>query len=129
MKSTMMTQPLLVDDILKHAGRYYADVEIVSNMPDKSRHRTTYGQFADRATRLAQALTEAGLKREDRVATLCWNHHVHLEAYFGIPAANGVLHICGWPPRTSPGSSITPRTAFSSWTTSCCRSTRSSRIR
>ncbi|MEO7500887.1 MAG: AMP-binding protein, partial [Casimicrobiaceae bacterium] len=25
-------------------------------------------------------------------ATLCWNHHAHLEAYFGIPAAGGVMH-------------------------------------
>ena len=28
----------------------------------------------------------------ERVATLCWNHHAHLEAYFGIPAAGGVMH-------------------------------------
>ena len=26
------------------------------------------------------------------MATLCWNHHAHLEAYFGIPAAGGVMH-------------------------------------
>ena len=26
------------------------------------------------------------------MATLCWNHHVHLECYFGIPAAAGVMH-------------------------------------
>ncbi|MEO7938303.1 MAG: long-chain-fatty-acid--CoA ligase, partial [Burkholderiaceae bacterium] len=28
----------------------------------------------------------------DRVATLCWNHHAHLECYFGIPAAGAVMH-------------------------------------
>src|SRR5262249_11804652 len=28
----------------------------------------------------------------DRVATLCWNHYAHLEAYFGVPAAGGVVH-------------------------------------
>src|SRR5262249_9977060 len=28
----------------------------------------------------------------DRVATLMWNHSTHLEAYFGIPAAGGVIH-------------------------------------
>jgi fatty-acyl-CoA synthase len=33
-----------------------------------------------------------GLRKDDRVATLCWNHHAHLEAYFGVPAAGGVLH-------------------------------------
>ena len=42
--------------------------------------------------RLAEALQRAGLQRGDRVATLMWNHHAHLEAYFGIPIAGGVLH-------------------------------------
>ena len=32
------------------------------------------------------------MKKGDRVATLCWNHHAHLECYFGIPAAGGVMH-------------------------------------
>ena len=26
------------------------------------------------------------------MATLSWNHHAHLECYFGIPAAGGVMH-------------------------------------
>ena len=34
----------------------------------------------------------AGLQRGDRVATLMWNHHAHLEAYFGIPVSGGVMH-------------------------------------
>jgi fatty-acyl-CoA synthase len=33
-----------------------------------------------------------GIKPGDRVATLCWNGHAHLEAYFGIPLASGVVH-------------------------------------
>ncbi len=32
------------------------------------------------------------MKKGDRVATLCWNHHAHLECYFGIPAAGAVMH-------------------------------------
>ena len=28
----------------------------------------------------------------DRVASLCWNHHEHLEAYFGVPLSAAVLH-------------------------------------
>ena len=92
MQATMMQQPLLLDDILEHAGAQYPDVEIVSHMPDKSRHRYTYRDFYKRAKRLAQALNEAGLKRGERVATLSWNHYAHLEAYFGIPCAGGVLH-------------------------------------
>lgn len=92
MQSTMMTRPLLLDDILEHAARQYPDTEIVSNLPDKSRHRYTYRDFYKRARQLSQALVKAGLKREERVATLMWNHYAHLEAYFGIPGAGGVLH-------------------------------------
>ncbi len=45
-----------------------------------------------RAKQLAVALQGLGLERGDRVATLCWNHHQHLEAYFGIPCGGFVLH-------------------------------------
>ena len=45
-----------------------------------------------RAKQLAVALQKLGLERGDRVATLCWNHHQHLEAYFGIPCGGFVLH-------------------------------------
>jgi fatty-acyl-CoA synthase len=54
------------------------------------RHR--FAEFHRRARSLASALRAAGLRKGDRVATLCWNHHAHLECYFGIPAAGGVMH-------------------------------------
>src|SRR4030067_353767 len=38
------------------------------------------------------ALQAAGLKKGDRVATLMWNHYAHLETYFAVPCAGGVLH-------------------------------------
>ena len=37
--------------------------------------RFTYAQFAERAARLASALTKAGLQRGDRVAYLSYNNH------------------------------------------------------
>jgi acyl-CoA synthetase (AMP-forming)/AMP-acid ligase II len=37
-------------------------------------------------------LMHAGIKPGDRIATLMWNQHEHLEAYFGIPATGAVLH-------------------------------------
>jgi fatty-acyl-CoA synthase len=54
--------------------------------------RSNYGRVYRRARRLARALELAGLSRGDRVATLMWNHSAHLECYFGIPVAGGVLH-------------------------------------
>ncbi|HVT35915.1 MAG TPA: long-chain fatty acid--CoA ligase, partial [Nevskiaceae bacterium] len=91
-QSTMMTLPLTLDRILERAGTMYPGVEIITRRPDRSLHRATYADMYRRARQLAQALQGAGLQPGDRVATLCWNHWVHLEAYFGIPAAGGVLH-------------------------------------
>ena len=92
MHGTMMDFPLTLVAILERAGKLFANVEVVSRRPDRSVHRYTYGNFYQRARRLAQALQEAGLERGDRVATLMWNHSTHLECYFGIPVAGGVLH-------------------------------------
>ena len=88
----MMDYPLTVQAVLERVPKFYSPVEIVSQLPDRSVHRHTYGDFYHRARALAAALQSAGLKPGDRVATLCWNHYAHLEAYFGIPAAGGVVH-------------------------------------
>ncbi|MBZ5529025.1 MAG: long-chain fatty acid--CoA ligase [Acidobacteriia bacterium] len=92
MQSTMMDFPLTLTAILERSGKLFPKVEIVSRMPDRQLHRTNYGEFYRRSRALAEALTRSGLKRGDRVATLMWNHSRHLEAYFGIPAAGGVIH-------------------------------------
>ena len=63
-----------------------------SRRPDKSLVRHSYGAFYRRTRALASALQGLGLRKGDRVATLCWKHHAHLECYFGIPAAGGVMH-------------------------------------
>ncbi len=44
--------------------------------------RLTYKQLNDRVNRLANALTQMGLKRGDRVAVLAENTHKYLEIYF-----------------------------------------------
>ncbi len=90
--ATMMEVPLTIDLIVDRAAKWMADVEVVSRRPDKSIHRTTYGKVIERAKRLARALIAAGIQPGDRVATLMWNHAEHLETYFGIPLAGGVLH-------------------------------------
>src|SRR6267154_4950338 len=89
---TMMDYPLTLTALLERAGRYAANVEIVSRLPNRSMHRTTWGQLRQRALRLAECLQSLGLKKGERVATLMWNHYAHLESYFGIPAAGGVMH-------------------------------------
>jgi fatty-acyl-CoA synthase len=88
----MMNFPLTLNHILDRAGQIFPEVEIVTRLPDKSLHRHTYRDFHRRARALAEMLVKGGLKKNERVATLMWNHYAHLECYFGIPAAGGVLH-------------------------------------
>lgn len=89
---TMMDFPLTLDVIFRRAATLYATEEIVSRMPDKSISRITYGELDRRTRKLASVLAKLGLRKHDRVATLMWNHNAHLESYFGIPLAGGVLH-------------------------------------
>lgn len=90
--STMMPVHLSLNHFLERAGLLFSSQEVISRRPDKSYVHHTYGDIYRRTRQLAQALTQLGLQKGDRVATLCWNHHVHLECYFGIPAAGGVMH-------------------------------------
>ncbi len=92
MRTTMMAVDLSLNHLLDRAGTIFAGNQIVSRLPDKSLRRHRYGEFHRRTRALASALQRAGLNKGDRVATLCWNHHAHLECYFGIPAAGGVMH-------------------------------------
>ncbi len=92
MNGLMMDFQLTLPAVLRRAETYFPHQEIVSRLPDRSFHRYTYADFGRRSRALAVALQELGLERGDRVATLAWNHHVHHEAYFGIPCAGLVLH-------------------------------------
>ena len=92
MQSTMMRVPLSLNHVLERAGTLFPESQIVSRLPDKSLRRHTYADFYRRTRALAAALKRLGLKKGERVATLLWNHHAHLECYFGIPAAGGVMH-------------------------------------
>jgi fatty-acyl-CoA synthase len=92
MNGLMMDYQLSLPPILRRAETFFGDREVVTRLPDKSFHRYTYRDMATRAKQLAVALQKLGLERGDRVATLCWNHYQHLEAYFGIPCGGFVLH-------------------------------------
>jgi fatty-acyl-CoA synthase len=83
---------LILPAILRRAEALYGYREIVTRRPDKSFHRYTYADFVSRAKKLAVALKTLGLESGDRVGTLGWNTYQHLEAYFGVPSSDAVLH-------------------------------------
>ena len=92
MHGLMMDVPLSIPSFIRRAKRLYAHREIVSRRPDKSLHRTNYGELIARSAKLARALQRLGIRPGDRVATLAWNHWRHVEAYYAIPSIGAVLH-------------------------------------
>lgn len=92
MQGLMQQQPLLISSLIEHAAQFHAGTEIVSNLPVEGEHRTTWRSVRDRAKQLANALTRLGVASGDRVATLAWNTHRHVEMYFGVSGMGAVLH-------------------------------------
>ncbi len=88
----MQQVPLLLSSLLQHAARFHPEVEIVSRSVEGPLHRTSYDGLARRAARLAHAIERLGVRPGDRVATLAWNGFRHMELYFGVTGAGGILH-------------------------------------
>jgi fatty-acyl-CoA synthase len=83
---------LTIPAIIRRVETLAGHNEIVSRSVDRRIHRYCYGEMIRRARRLAAGLRALGVRPGDRVGTLAWNHHQHLEAYFAIPAIGAVLH-------------------------------------
>lgn len=88
----MMSAPLLISSIIKHAARYYGSTEIVSRRTEGDLHRYTYRDCELRARKVAQALEALGVEQGDRVGTLAWNGYRHLEIYYGVSGMGAVCH-------------------------------------
>ncbi|UXH80961.1 3-(methylthio)propionyl-CoA ligase [Roseateles amylovorans] len=92
MMGQMMSMPLLISSLIQHAARHSGNTEIVSKRCEGDLHRTTWSEVVRRARQLAQALDRLGLAAGDRVGTLAWNGHRHLEIYYGVSGSARVCH-------------------------------------
>ena len=92
MNGSMMQLPLLISSLLVHAERHHGEQEVVSRRVEGDIHRTTYRELAARSRRMANALAGLGIKSGDRVATLAWNGHRHMELYYAVSGSGAVLH-------------------------------------
>jgi len=88
----MQDVPLLTTAILNHAEAAHGRVEIVSRTVEGRVHRYDYAGLAARTRKLARALQGLGVKSGDRIATLAWNTHRHLELFYGAPGLGAVLN-------------------------------------
>jgi fatty-acyl-CoA synthase len=92
MNGLMMDWPLIIPSILRRAAQFFPEKEIVSRWGDGTLHRMTYRDLQVRVHRLMNAMRGLGIQPGDRVATVAWNHHRHLELYFAVPSLGAVLH-------------------------------------
>jgi len=83
-----MKVPMLTTDFLDRARKLFADA--VGVVADDGAE-FTYGEFAARVDRLANAFTELGLTPGDRVALLAPNTHPFLETVFAANRAGMVV--------------------------------------
>lgn len=82
------TYPLLIKRLLLSGVRYQPGQEIV--YADQLRY--SYTTLQTRIQRLANVLTEAGVRPGDTVALLDWDSHRALECFFAVPMIGAVLH-------------------------------------
>ena len=92
MLGMMQGWPLTVDRIMNHAATRHAGREVVARSPEGPVVRTTYAEVARRARQVSAALIALGIRPGDRVATLAWNTHRHLEVWYGVMGIGAVCH-------------------------------------
>ena len=105
MRGRMMEMPLLISSLIEHAGRVHSDQEIVTRTVEGPIHRSTWGDVRQRSKQLAGILTARGIHVGDRLATLAWNTHRHLEIYFAVSGMGAICHTLN--PRLHPTDSCT----------------------
>ncbi|MEB0043660.1 MULTISPECIES: fatty acid--CoA ligase [unclassified Pseudomonas] len=80
--------PLLIKRLLMSGSRYEKTREIVY----RDTLRYSYPTLNERIARLANVLTNAGVKAGDTVAVMDWDSHRYLECMFAIPMIGAVIH-------------------------------------
>jgi len=94
LRGQMMNRQLMISDLIRHAALNHGEREIVSAMPDTGEiHRYGYAECHRRSVQLANVLTgQLKIKPGDRVTTIAWNTHRHMELYYAVSGMGAVVH-------------------------------------
>lgn len=92
MLGQMMSFPLTISSVMRHATTVHPRTEIVSVTHDHDRHRYTFHDCFQRAAKLANAFAGESINKGERVGTLAWNDFRHMELYFATPSYGAVCH-------------------------------------
>ncbi len=87
-----MDRQLLVSGLIEYAGRNHSTTDVIATDSSGVVHRTNWSAIRSRAQQVSAALLSEGISPGDRVATIAWNDHRHLEVYYGITGLGSVLH-------------------------------------
>jgi acyl-CoA synthetase (AMP-forming)/AMP-acid ligase II len=88
----MQSYALTVDKFLDHAAKWLGKREVVTAEAGEVVGRIGYDRLRDRSNRLSGALAFLGLSFGDRIGTLAWNTHHHVEMYYAAMGAGMVCH-------------------------------------
>jgi fatty-acyl-CoA synthase len=91
LEGLMQDYELSLQHVLWRVERLHQRKEVVTKL-EQGVHRMTNAEMVPRINRLAGALKRLGIKPGDRVATLAFNNHRHLELYYAVPCMGAVLH-------------------------------------
>jgi fatty-acyl-CoA synthase len=92
MLGLMQDWPLLLHKVIDFAALQFPAQEVVSRTIEGPMHRTNYREIRERALKGSQRLGRDGIKLGDRVATLAWNGHRHLETWYAITGIGAIYH-------------------------------------
>ncbi|ROS05123.1 fatty-acyl-CoA synthase [Sinobacterium caligoides] len=91
MLGNMMEEPLLISAILEQAQENYPQAKVYSRV-DGGIVEHSYEQLDQRSRCLAAYLQSSGVVAGERVASLAWNNHRHLELYYAVSGVGAVMH-------------------------------------
>lgn len=92
MLGAMQHWPLLVSRLIDHAARNHGSTPVISLRCEGDLHQSDWRTIHARSKRCADMLARLGVEAGDRVATLAWNTHRHIEAWYGISGMGAVAH-------------------------------------
>ncbi len=88
----MLNYPLSLNLIFEHVRSLHGDKNVYTLLPNGKIYSCNYTTFCQRVVNLAKAICNLEIKQGDRIATFASNTYQHLELFYAIPAAGGVIH-------------------------------------
>ena len=92
MKGNMSKLGLTTNMLISHAEINHSQTEVISVDVKGNVEKSTWKKIGKKARKIASALVELGLKKGDRLGTICPNNKEHLEIIYAISGFGGITH-------------------------------------